>query len=168
MTSRRSFLQLTGAALAIGAVPLRAAEPNAKAKLDQALGSSALIYITPLKKTGSESKCHAEVWFVYDGANIYVVTSSSAWRAKAIGSGLTGAQMWVGEFGVWKDANDAYRSAPKLIANGAKVDDAATQARILDAFGTKYRPEWPKWGLRFRDGLKDGSRVMLRYTPTTA
>ena len=37
--------------------------------------------------------------------------------------------------------------------------------RALEAFGAKYADEWGSWGPRFRDGLADGSRVLLRYRP---
>jgi hypothetical protein len=73
--------------------------------------------------------------------------------------------MWVGEFGVWQRATDAFRKAPELTATGAHVTDAATQSQVLDRFGSKYKAEWSSWGPKFRNGLKDGSRVMLRYSP---
>jgi len=165
MISRRTILKLAGAALAMSAAPLRAALTD---PAKQALGKSDTIYITPLKKGGTESTCHAEVWFVFESGSIYVVTSSKAWRARAISSGLTQARMWVGEFGVWKDSKEAYRKAPEILASGELVADAATQAQVLETFGSKYHLEWVVWGPRFRNGLKDGSRVMLRYTPATA
>ena len=123
-------------------------------------------YITPLKKDGAESSCHAEVWFTYHGSEIYVVTASNAWRARAVSLGLNQARMWVGEFGEWKDSKEAYRKAPELTATSALVTDAAVQSQVLDSFGKKYYVQWVGWGPKFRNGLKDGSRVMLRYTPT--
>lgn len=167
MTSRRKILQLCGTALAIGAVPFRAVAAAVADATQKALGKSNTIYITPLKKNGAESTCHAEVWFTYDGSNIYVVTSSKAWRARAASLGLT-ARMWVGEFGVWKDSKEAYRKAPQITATAALITDAAAQTQILEKFGQKYYDDWDTWGPRFSNGLKDGSRVMLRYAPTSA
>jgi hypothetical protein len=43
------------------------------------------------------------------------------------------------------------------------VKDADSQTSVLDAMGDKYPLEWVIWGPRFRNGLADGSRVMLRY-----
>jgi len=161
--NRRDLLTFSCLAIAAAPFPLRAATlPDATLK---SLAGSQTIYITPLKKGGVESKCHAEVWFAYDGGNIFVVTSSKAWRARAISLGLTQARMWVGEFGVWQRATEAYRKAPELTATGALVTDAPTQSQVLDKFGGKYKAEWSSWGPKFRNGLKDGSRVMLRYSP---
>ena len=163
MISRRDLLSFSCLAMAAAPFPVRAAAlPDATLR---SLGTSHTIYITPLKKGGAESKCHAEVWFAYDGDNIFVVTSSKAWRARAISLGLTQTRMWVGEFGVWQRATEAFRKAPELTAIGALVTDAAAQSQVLDTFGTKYKAEWSSWGPKFRNGLKDGSRVMLRYSP---
>ena len=38
----------------------------------------------------------------------------------------------------------------------------------LAAFGAKYPDEWDKWEPRFRKGLADGSRVLIRYRPSGA
>ena len=164
MINRRDLLTFSCLAIAAAPLPLRAATTLPDATL-HSLGASQTIYITPLKKGGAESKCHAEVWFAYYGGSIFVVTSSKAWRARAISLGFTQARMWVGEFGVWQRATEAFRKAPELTATGALVADTATQSEVLDKFGAKYRAEWSSWGPKFRNGLKDGSRVMLRYSP---
>ena len=166
MISRRTLLKLSGAALATCAAPFRLSAASIADATAKALGTSNVIYITPLKQDGSESTCHAEVWFVYDSGAIYVVTSSEAWRARAVGLGLTQARMWVGEFGTWKSAKEAYRKAPQLSASGSLIDDAAAHVQALALFGKKYSSEWSDWGPKFKNGLADGSRVMLRYTPT--
>ena len=119
MISRRTLLTLAGAALAACAAPFRAAAAALADEATKALGKSQTIYITPLKKGGAESSCHSEVWFVYENGAIYVVTSSKAWRARAVGLGLNQARMWVGEFGVWKRATEAFRKAPQLSATAA-------------------------------------------------
>jgi len=148
----------------VGATPLRAAALSDAAL--QALAKSDTVYITPLKQDSSESRCHAEVWFVFDGTDLFVVTSSKAWRARAIKRGWNQARMWVGEFGNWKKAKDAYRKAPQLLAAGVLITDADKQKQVLDQFGDKYRLEWIYYGPKFRNGIADGSRVMLKYAPT--
>ena len=55
---------------------------------------------------------------------------------------------------------------PALEARAAFVPGAPEQNMVLDAMGEKYHSEWFRWGPRFRNGLADGSRVMLRYSPT--
>ena len=70
--------------------------------------------------------------------------------------------------GPWKSSNDRYKSAPNFLTSAAFVanDDSATIDRVLAVMGKKYPNEWEKWGPRFRNGLSDGSRVMLRYRPS--
>ena len=150
----------------MGSASLRAATAAISDPAADALRESDRVYITPLKNGGAESACHAEVWFAFDGASVFVVTSSKAWRARAVTLGLNQARLWVGEYGEWKDAKEAYRKAPELLATAAFVGDPAAQTQVLDLFGHKYHLEWLLWGPRFRNGLKDGSRVMLQYTPT--
>lgn len=134
-----------------------------------ALSTSRLIYLTPIRSDGEESECKGEVWFSYDGdAHVHVVTQYEAWRANAIRQGLTSARIWVGEFGVWTRAGDSYRSAPELMLEGSIEDDPLAQEKVLTTMGGKYTDEWGVWGPRFREGLRDDSRVMLRYKILTA
>lgn len=129
-----------------------------------ALRSSKLVYLTPIKRNGEESRCKAEIWFAYHDGAVFVVTPADAWRAEAIGRGLTRARLWVGEFGVWTRAEGAFRSAPELMATAALETNAETQAKVLAAMAEKYTGDgWGNWGPRFEKGLADGSRVMLRY-----
>jgi len=136
-----------------------AAESPAVAFLDK----SQLIYLTPLLADGRESTCHGEVWFVHRNREIFVITKSDAWRAEALRRGLRRAAIWIGEFGVWKQAKDRYRSAPYLVIEGALEADTALHSEALDLYGVKYESEWGSWGPRFRKGLADGSRVLLHY-----
>ena len=130
----------------------------------EALSNSRLIYLTPIKSDGNESKCKGEVWFSFDGnSHVHVVTQYAAWRANAIRQGLTSARIWIGEYGLWRDAGDSYRSAPELMLEGAIETDLVAQDEVLARMGGKYTDEWGVWGPRFREGLLDDSRVMLRY-----
>ncbi len=160
MIDRRTLLKFSLTGLVAAALPARL-----WADVAAGMAESALIYITPLKQDGTESSCQAEVWFqLHDGA-MYVVTSNKAWRAVAVGKGLSSARVWVGDVGQWKSSDGKYKTLPVVTAQSAIVGDKAVQAAVLARFGTKYSAEWSTWGPKFNDGLADGSRVMLRYTP---
>jgi hypothetical protein len=160
-TTRRDVIAGAGIMLLAGLshIRLAAATSPAVAFLDK----SQLIYLSPLLTDGSESKCHGEVWFVYHDGEVFVVTKSDAWRTQAIRRGLRRAAIWIGEFGPWGSAKDRYRSAPYLVIEGQIESDATTHDTVLAVYATKYPDEWNTWGPRFRDGLRSGDRVMLRY-----
>jgi hypothetical protein len=132
-----------------------------------AIETSKLIYITPLKGDGQESSCHAEVWFYADGADLFVVTKPKLWRSQAIERGLDRARIWVGDHGVWKSSNGAFKKAPSFLAKAEHISsDAEAVGRTLKAMSVKYADEgWSTYGPRFKEGLADGSRVLLRYRP---
>ena len=158
MINRR--ILVAGTALAPFALWMRQAFANAASALE----TSKLIYLTPIKSDGEESRCKAEIWFCYHGGDIYVVTPPDTWRAEAVKRGLTQVKLWVGEFGVWTRSDDAFRQAPELMATGALETDRDIQADVLDLMGVKYADDgWSRWGERFRTGLADGGRVMIRY-----
>lgn len=163
--SRRRFLE-TSAVLSGGLLlPFRAfAAENPAFKA--AVARSPLLYVSPLRRDGSESHCHAEVWFVPDGSDLLVVTNPERWRAAALGKGLDRARLWVGNFGVWTKS-DAFRKGPSTEARARLERDRAVQAMAIEAFGSKYPDEWDKWGPRFKDGLASGERVMIRYSPAS-
>ena len=158
MITRRTLV--AGAALAPFALWTRTALANAMS----ALQTSKLVYLTPIKSNGEESRCKAEIWFGYHGGDIYVVTPPDAWRAEAVGRGLTKARLWVGEFGIWTRSNDAFREAPELMATSSLETNTDVQAEVLEKMGAKYADDgWSRWGEEFRKGLADGGRVMIRY-----
>lgn len=130
--------------------------------LPAAADTSQLIYISPIKRDGGESRCQAEVWFLRYEVGLYVVTAVDAWRARAVKAGLTQAKVWVGDVGVWT-RNEEYRELPALMAQATLIADARTHTAVLGKMGGKYPDEWDTWGPRFKEGLADGSRVMLRY-----
>ena len=153
--NRRQCLLAAGSALAL-ALPLTAREMPAAA------GSSRLIYLTPIRSDGRESRCQAEIWFVEDAQDLYVVTAQEAWRAEAVRRGLTGTRIWVGDVGTWSRSGK-HRTLPTFDASASLVGDHRAHERILALFGKKYHSEWSTWGPRFKEGLEEGSRVMLRY-----
>lgn len=168
--SRRTFLSntaLLAGALALPARVFADATASGYAAAKAAIAESPLVYVSPLGKDGAESSCHGEVWFVPDGQDLLVVTDPERWRARSILQGRDRARVWVGDFGVWKQAKGAFRSAPAYVAKGSIDGDPAVHARALEAFGSKYPGEWSKWGPRFESGLASGSRVLIRYAPAS-
>jgi hypothetical protein len=165
--TRRQLLVAAGAGAAWLTLPrpARAEGFALPGPVRDALGSSRLVYVSPLRRDGSESRCHGEVWFVADGSDAVIVTAADRWKAVALGRGLDRARLWFGDFGVWTRSGDKFRSAPGFEARASRVVDPALRERALGAFGRKYADEWDKWGPRFRAGLADGSRVMIRYAP---
>lgn len=156
---------LTTTSLVHAAPTLPDEAAKAISELPDELSTSRLIYLTPIKSDGEESKCKAEIWFIYHEKDLYVVTPKDAWRAEAIEKKLTETRIWVGDFGNWKTANEKYRQAPELMATGSIVKDKEVHSEVLDAMGKKYSDEWSRWGPRFKTQLEDGTRVMIKYTP---
>jgi hypothetical protein len=97
-----------------------------------------------------------------------VVTAADRWKAVAVGRGLDRARFWVGDFGRWKRSGGRYKTGPSFLAKAGFEKDASVAERALVAFGEKYPDEWGKWEPRFRKGLADGSRVLVRYRPTAS
>ena len=168
--SRRRFLEgavaLSGALLVPVHSAFSADEKFALADdASQAMSKSSLVYLSPIQSSGKESKCHAEIWFAHHGEDVYVVTPATAWRTQAIRRGLDRARVWVGDHGMANKSNK-FKSAPNYLARASVLPkgDPAIE-RGLEIMGGKYASDWGKWGPRFRAGLKDGSRVMLRYEP---
>ncbi len=173
--TRRQTLQ--GAAVGVGAlllappllVPRRSFADEAFKHSPQALAaldSSPLVYVSPLLKDGRESRCHGEVWFMHDEGSVLLCTGTKAWKAEALRKGRDEARIWVGDFGPVKAAGDKYRSAPTFRAKATRELDKAVFDRLIETFGTKYPDGWGKWKPRFEKGWADGSRTLIRYTPT--
>jgi hypothetical protein len=167
--TRRELL-IAGASTALLPRLARAEAGALSAAARAALGSSSLVYVSPLKRDGSESHCHAEVWFAGDGESALVVTSAKAWRAQAVGKGLARARLWVGDHGVWDPSLKTrdFEAAPSFVAEASLERAPATHDHALVLFGAKYTREWGSWGPRFKNGLADGSRVLIRYRAVSA
>ena len=153
---RRAFLSVAATAPFLGlSLTSRADEVR------NALTESELIYLSPLKSNGDLSRCQAEVWYVMQGADALVCTAADSWRAVAPATGLTRTRLWAGDEGVWR--NGRHRSLPSVLVDASIEADSGEIETALLLFGDKYVAEWGTWGPRFRRGLADGSRVMLRY-----
>jgi hypothetical protein len=169
LIGRRRFL---GASLAVLLWPL-ARPPRAKsATLDpesiRALDSSPLVYISPLRSDGAESRCHGEVWFAWIDGAVVINTAADRWKARSLRKGLDRARIWVGDFGRVKGmlgANEAFRKGPSFDARADIVNDTAILDRLLEQYESKYPAEIGKWRGPMRSGVADGSRVLIRYRP---
>ncbi len=162
MQTRRKYLKATMGAIVTGALASRALSQGTR--LPSSASHSDLIYLTPLQTNGRESRCQAEVWFVRERDDLYVITAADAWRARAARKGLSQTRIWVGDVGEWDDSA-RYKALPEVMASASLVSDEQAHARVLGIFGEKYPVQWLVWGPRFRKGLADGSRVLLRYRP---
>ena len=165
MATRRDLVVGLAIAPTIPLLARTAFAEEAEATPTDKLGTSQLVYITPIKTNGDESRCKAEIWFSHHDGEVFVVTPPETWRAKAVEKGLTRARLWVGEFGVWTQSEGAFRKAPEFMATASIESRADMHAKVLSAMGEKYaQTGWGPWGQRFKDGLEDGSRVMIRYS----
>jgi len=122
-------------------------------ELDAGLKESKYVYISSTRKDGKLSKA-AEIWFLYHEGAVYVGTRPTSWRAKRIKWGRPQAQIAVGK-----------ESGPSFRATGAIVKEAATEKLMLETFAKKYPDGWARYEKEFRDGFRDNSRVMIKYSP---
>jgi hypothetical protein len=129
------------------------AHAELSAEIKSALTSSKYVYIASTRKNGSLSK-PAEIWFLYRNGAVYVGTPPTSFRARRIKAGRTQAKIWVGK-----------TDGPSFTATGAIVNDAAAQQAMLEAYAKKYPDGWSKFEEKFRSGFKDGTRVLIKYTP---
>ena len=135
---------------------------TSETEIPEELKTSKLIYLTPIKSDGEDSKCHGEVWFVYLDSQIYVTTATDAWRAEAIRKDLNDARIWIGEFGNWTRAKEKYKEAPELMIEGEIFEDEEKMPEILEAFNDKY-PGEGQYPRVFKEQIEEGTRVVLRY-----
>ncbi len=129
------------------------------------LGSSPLVYVSPLRADGSESRCHGEVWFFRDGEDVVLATGKDTWKARALRKGFDRARIWVGDFGAYSAAKDKVAAAPRFDARAEWDFDRAVFTRLLEAYARKYPGAWSNWKPRFESGFQNGSRIMIRYKP---
>ena len=137
-------------------------EEKTETEIPEELKTSKLIYLTPIKSDGEESKCQGEVWFVYLDSKIYVTTASDAWRTEAIRKDLKEARIWIGEYGNWTQAKEKYKEAPDLMIVGSILDDEEEFPEILEAFNDKY-PGEGRYPRVFKEEIEEGKRVVLCY-----
>lgn len=133
-----------------------------------ALAASPYVYVSPLLSGGSESRCHGEVWFGWIDDSVVVNTSPDRWKATAIGRGLDRARIWVGDFGGWKKMvgkSEAFRGGPSFDARAEIAKDSGLIDVLLEQYDRKYPAEIGAWRDKMKQGIADGSRVLIRYRP---
>lgn len=142
-------------AVALLATTLSAPRAHAvpSAEIKTALASSTYVYIASTRKNGTLGKA-AEIWFLYHDGAVYVGTPPTSWRARRIKAGRTQAKIWVGK-----------PDGPSFTATGAIVNDPQAQQAMLETYAKKYPDGWSKFEDKFRSGFKDGTRVLIKYTP---
>ena len=123
------------------------------ADLDKALQESKFVYIASTRKDGMLSK-PAEIWFLYHDGAVYVGSKPSTWRAKRIKWGRPQATIAVGK-----------ADGPSFKASGAFAKEPETEKLMFETYAKKYPDGWPKYESSFRNGFKDGSHVLIKYTP---
>jgi hypothetical protein len=122
-------------------------------ELRKALESSKYIYVASTRKNDEPSKA-AEIWFmVHDGA-VWVCSPPTTHRVKRINAGKTAAKIAVGK-----------PDGPSFKAKGSIVKDAEVNKALFETYAKKYGNDWTSNEKKFRDGLADGSRVLVRYDP---
>lgn len=165
LSSRRRFMHRSALAGAAVLLPGQGhSDHHELAVAVMALRESPLIYLSPYRSDGTLSRCQSELWFYAEGTTVFVVTARKAWRARAVAQGLHRARVWVGDVGVWRRSDGAYRELPHFDAVAGSLDDPVLQNEILPRFAQKYAGDgWRRWDDRWRQGLADGSRVMLQY-----
>ena len=100
-----------------------------------------------------------------DGNDLFVVTQSDAWRARAISTGQDLAKIWVGDVGVWT-RNPEYVELPSLMARASLVTDPADcMPACSRGSGPSTRTSGRCGGRGGSNGPADGSRVLIRYQP---
>lgn len=119
----------------------------------KALESSQFVYISSTRKDGTLSQ-PAEIWFMYHDGAVYVGTRPNSWRVRRIKAGRPDAKIAVGSVG-----------GPSFTATGSLPDDPAAQELLLKEFARKYPQGWQTHEQSFRQGFKDGSRVLVKYVP---
>jgi len=169
LLGRRAFLS---GALAALALPWLSPAARAASALPEparrALETSPYVYVSPLRRDGSESACHAEVWFAWLDGAVVLITARTGWKCRALAHGLDRARLWVGDHGRWRGLlghNEAFRGAPSFVARAEESKDAALLDRLLAAYERKYPDEIPRWRDRMRAGFVSGERALLRYVP---
>ena len=151
---------LTLSSLAISARAYSLPESARKAMVE-----SSLVYISPLKTNGEESRCHGEVWYHADGADILVGSTVTTWKVQAVNRGLDTARVWIADYGPQWRALGRYRSAPGFLAKVSIDESQAAFEGLMQGHSKRYPDEWGKWEERFRQEYASGDRKILRYAP---
>jgi len=147
------MLQATLIALAILLVP-RFCTATLSESLRKELTTARYVYIASSRKDGSFGK-PAEIWFLYHNGAVYVASPPTTWRVRRIKAGRPRAKIAVGK-----------PDGPSFLARGALANEPDLYPLLFETYAKKYPDGWPKFEEKFRTGLQDGSRVLIKYSPT--
>jgi hypothetical protein len=117
------------------------------------LASATYVYIATQRKDGSFGK-PAEIWFMWHDGAVWVGTPPTTWRVKRIKHKRPNAKIAVGK-----------ADGPSFEAVGSIVKDAKVADLLRETYAKKYPDRWPGFAEKFKEGLKDGSRVLVKYVP---
>jgi hypothetical protein len=117
----------------------------------KALESSKYVYIQSSRKDGSLGAA-AEIWFLYHDGAVWVCTPASTHRVKRIQAGQTKAKIAIGT-----------PNGPSFMATGSLVKDPAVNEVLFETFAKKYSDSWASYEKGFKEGLADGSRMLVKY-----
>lgn len=144
---------VTPAISVVLSVALATSAPALDAEMQKSLEASKYVYISSQRKDGSWSR-PAEIWFLYHKGAVYVGTPPTSWRVRRIRWGRPRAKIAVGKV-----------DGPTFFARGAIVNEPDTIEKMLEVYAKKYPERWAQHAESFRQGFRDGRRVLVRYTP---
>jgi hypothetical protein len=168
MLPRRELLKSAGLLLGVLALAPHVRAEDEKTTFDlpadvrARLESAPLVHVSPLRKSGAESRCNAEIWYFMDKGDVVVGTDPRRWKGQAVQKGLDRARIWL------PTGSGDFRSGYTFVGRASIDEDPATFQRLLARFAQKYPAEWSKWEPRFEKGYADGTRVLIRYHPISA
>ncbi|HYC23147.1 MAG TPA: hypothetical protein VEI94_10610 [Candidatus Bathyarchaeia archaeon] len=119
----------------------------------KALEDARFVYIQSTRKDGSLSR-PAEIWFAFFDDAVWVASAPTSWRVKRIKWKRPQARIAIGS-----------QDGPSIRARGELVRDEKLYDRLCGIYAVKYAERWSRWESSFRDGLRSGERVLIRYTP---
>ncbi len=152
---RRAFGIAVVVTMAVGVLSSSAHAAILPPATIQALERSPYVYIATERKNGGFGTA-AEIWFMWHDGAVWMASPPTTWRAKRIKAGRTSARIAVGT-----------KDGPSFTATGSFVRDPAAYERLFATYAKKYPDGWRRYETSFRDGLKNGSRVLMRYEPVT-
>ena len=123
------------------------------ASLKEELTNSRGVFVVPADRAGR--KAPVAVWFVYQNGVLYVMSPSRDTRVRSIQTGQPRATIFVGT-----------ADGPSFTATGAIVNDPKIHDLVFVEMQKKYTVQWLQFGGRLRAGFSNGSRVLIKYTPT--
>ena len=150
---RPSLSVLLAEAVVLLAVLAAGAQAGLSPATTAELANSKYVYISSTRKDGSLSK-PAEIWFLYHKGAVYVASPPTTWRVRRIKAGRNQAKIAIGK-----------PDGPSFTATGAVVNEPDVYPVLFETYAKKYGADWPKHEDKFRSGFKDGSRVLIKYTP---